>query len=147
MILRGERVTLRPQEPEDIAVLNAIVALPGVREIWGPEPEMDDQDAFTVIIDAEIAGWLGWYEETDEMYRRWPGHLPRPKFQDRGFGKEVLRLGAKWLIEERGHHRLIIDPAAGNERAIAAYESIGFKPVGVMRKYEWGPTARGTTGC
>ena len=33
MILRGERVTLRPQEPEDIAALNAIVALPGVREI------------------------------------------------------------------------------------------------------------------
>ena len=140
MILRGERVTLRPQEPEDIAALNAIVALPGVREIWGPEPEMDDQDAFTVIIDSEIAGWLGWYEETDEMYRH--GGLDiflAPKFQNRGFGKEVLRLGAKWLIEERGHHRLIIDPAASNERAIAAYESIGFKPVGVMRKYELGP--------
>ena len=62
-----------------------------------------------------------------------------PKFQDRGLGKEVLRLGAKWLIEERGHHRLIIDPAASNARAIAAYESIGFKPVGIMRRYELGP--------
>ena len=51
----------------------------------------------------------------------------------------MLRLGAKWLIEERRHHRLIIDPAASNARAIATYSAIGFKPVGVMRAYEMGP--------
>jgi len=140
MILRGERVTLRPQEPEDIAALNAIVALPGVREIWGPEPEMDDQDAFTVIIDSEIAGWLGWYEETDPDYRH--GGLDiflAPRFHGQGLGREALWLGANWLITEKGHHRIIIDPAAANERAIATYASIGFKPVGIMRAYERGP--------
>ena len=40
---------------------------------------------------------------------------------------------------DRGHHRLIIDPAVANERAIATYASLGFKPVGVMRRYERGP--------
>jgi aminoglycoside 6'-N-acetyltransferase len=138
--LRGERVILRPQVPEDIEPLNAILALPGVREIWGMEdPEVDDQDAWTIFVEGEIAGWLGWYEETDEMYRH--GGLDiflAPAFQDRGLGREVLRLGARWLIEERGHHRLIIDPAASNARAIATYLAIGFKPVGVMRLYERG---------
>jgi aminoglycoside 6'-N-acetyltransferase len=43
---------------------------------------------------------------------------------------------ARWLIEARGHHRLTIDPAAGNARAIRAYERVGFRPVGVMRRYE-----------
>jgi aminoglycoside 6'-N-acetyltransferase len=32
-----------------------------------------------------------------------------------------------------------IDPAAANTRAIAAYAKVGFRPVGVMRKYERGP--------
>jgi aminoglycoside 6'-N-acetyltransferase len=139
-VLRGPRVTLRPQVPEDIPVLNGIVRMPGVREIWGPDPEMDDQDAFTILVEDGIAGWLGWYEESDPMYRH--GGLDiflAPRFQDRGYGREALRLGAKWLIEERGHHRLIIDPAASNARAIATYGAIGFKPVGIMRRYELGP--------
>ena len=38
----------------------------------------------------------------------------------------------------RGHHRLTIDPAAHNARAIKAYSRVGFKPVGVMRQYERG---------
>jgi aminoglycoside 6'-N-acetyltransferase len=40
------------------------------------------------------------------------------------------------LIEERGHHRITIDPAVENAAAIRAYEKVGFKPVGVMRQYE-----------
>ena len=46
---------------------------------------------------------------------------------------------ARYLIEERGHHRLTIDPAADNAPAIRAYEKVGFRPVGVMRSYERGP--------
>jgi aminoglycoside 6'-N-acetyltransferase len=41
-----------------------------------------------------------------------------------------------WLADERGHHRFSIDPSARNERAIRAYEDVGFKRVGVMRRYE-----------
>ena len=55
-----------------------------------------------------------------------------------GHGSAALRMAARWLIEDCGHHRLIIDPAAANERAIAVYASIGFRPVGIMRGYERG---------
>jgi aminoglycoside 6'-N-acetyltransferase len=40
------------------------------------------------------------------------------------------------LIDDRGHHRLTIDPAAANERAIRCYEAVGFVRVGVMHQYE-----------
>jgi aminoglycoside 6'-N-acetyltransferase len=43
---------------------------------------------------------------------------------------------ANYLFDHRGHHRLVIDPAANNEAAIACYSTVGFKPVGVMRSYE-----------
>ena len=140
MILRGERVTLRPLVDADVEPLNAIIAQPGVREWWGTDPTVDDQDAFTIEVEGEIAGWLGWYEETMDDYRH--GGLDiflAPAFHQRGLGREALRLAARWLIEERGHHRIIIDPAAANARAIATYAAIGFKPVGVMRRYERSP--------
>jgi aminoglycoside 6'-N-acetyltransferase len=140
VILRGERVTLRPLVEADVEPLNAIIAQPGVREWWGTDPTVDDQDAFTIEVDGSIAGWLGWYEETMVDYRH--GGLDifvAPAFHGRGLGREALRVAARWLIEERGHHRIIIDPAAANARAIAAYEAIGFKPVGVMRRYERSP--------
>ena len=33
----------------------------------------------------------------------------------------------------------MIDPAADNVAAIRSYEKVGFRPVGVMRRYERGP--------
>lgn len=60
-------------------------------------------------------------------------------WQGQGFGPEAIRVLARHLLAVRGHHRLTIDPAADNTRAIKAYERVGFKPVGVMRQYERGP--------
>jgi len=137
--LRGEQLTLRPMSAADREVLNRLVVEPGVREWMGTDPELDEQDAFAIVVGDEVAGWLGWYEETDDDYRH--GGLDifvARAFQGRGLGPEALWLGARWLFEECGHHRLIIDPAAHNTRAIAVYESLGFKPVGVMRSYERG---------
>ena len=54
-------------------------------------------------------------------------------------GAEAIRVLARHLFEERGHHRLTIDPAADNAAAIRAYEKVGFRRVGVMRLYERGP--------
>jgi aminoglycoside 6'-N-acetyltransferase len=46
----------------------------------------------------------------------------------------------------RGHHRFTIDPAAENARAIRAYASAGFEPVGVLRSYWRGPDGRWRDG-
>ena len=35
-----------------------------------------------------------------------------------------------------GHHRITIDPSAGNARAIASYRKVGFRDIGIMRRYE-----------
>ena len=75
-------------------------------------------------------------EETDEEYRH-AGidlFLGAP-YHDRGLGTDAVRTMARHLIDDRGHHRLTIDPAAHNERAIRCYEKVGFKRVGVMREY------------
>ena len=76
------------------------------------------------------------YEETDEEFRH-AGidlFLGAP-YHGRGLGTDAVRTMARHLIDDRGHHRLTIDPAAHNERAIRCYEKVGFKRVGVMREY------------
>ena len=83
------------------------------------------------------------YEETDSMYRHAGIDISiRSPWQGKGLGPEAIRTLARFLIDERGHHRLTIDPAAHNTNAIKAYERVGFRPVGVMRKYERGPDGK-----
>ncbi len=91
-----------------------------------------DVDLAEMVTREQVAGLLN--EEVDLG-------LARPPFDEDAFGhrllhREALLVAARWLIEQRGHHRLIIDPAATNTRAIDTYASLGFKPVGVMRRYE-----------
>ena len=147
-ILRGERVTLRPIEARDVDRLAEILGEPEVVRWWGDEHpavgakellEATDEVGFVIEAGGEVVGSIQYYEETDSMYR----HAGMDIFlatahQNRGLGSETLRLLARYLFEERGHHRLIIDPAVANERAIRTYERVGFRPVGVMRRYERG---------
>src|SRR5207245_11762748 len=79
-------------------------------------------------------------EESAQMYEHAGIDLAlQSDWQSPGLGPAATLTPAKHLVTERGHHRLTIHPAAHNVRAIRAYEKVGFKPVGVMRKYERGP--------
>jgi aminoglycoside 6'-N-acetyltransferase len=149
--LRGERVTLRPLRPADREPLRAILAEPAVARWWGsgrPNDaidelfESDDVVALAIELQGELIGSIQYAEEDDPDYRHAgidifiaTGH------QGRGHGRDALRALARHLFDERGHHRLTVDPAAANERAIRTYRAVGFRPVGVMRAYE-----RGTDG-
>jgi aminoglycoside 6'-N-acetyltransferase len=144
-ILSTERLTLRPQREEDIEPLLAIVTGPSVREWWGTIGDLDHEreglrnegNAFTIEVDSAVAGWLAFEEEDDPDYRYASLDIAlAPGNQGRGLGPEALRAAIDWLVEERGHRRFTIDPALANERAIRAYEKVGFQRVGVMRKCE-----------
>ena len=118
---------------------------------WGqPRPDVDvaddwldaDPDTTVWIIDVEgeVAGSIQTAEEAEPDYRHASIDLfLGPAYQGRGLASDAIRTLARWLFEERGHHRLTIDPSAANERAIRTYGAVGFRPVGVMRRYERGP--------
>jgi aminoglycoside 6'-N-acetyltransferase len=149
VILRGPRLLLRPLRTQDVPRLLEIAAEPEVARWWGDVPEADltaraagegDAAGFAVELDGEVVGMIQAYEEPDPQYR----HAAIDIFLSstvtgRGLGREAVGLLASHLLDDRGHHRLTIDPAADNERAIRCYEAVGFRPVGVMRRYEMGP--------
>ena len=146
MVLRGPRVTLRPVTTEDVARLQAIRREPEVAAWWGALDEgeveecVGDETWFAIEVGGQVVGAIQYSEEEEPMYR----HAGIDLFlsasaQRQGLGTEAIRVLARHLIDERGHHRLTIDPAAANHAAIRAYEKVGFSRVGVMRSYERGP--------
>lgn len=145
-ILTGERVTLRQLTHDDLPRILEIVLQPGVREWWSgydmPRLRADTFEtpgvtSLAVELGSELIGLVMYSEETDPFYKSAGVDITLDADHlGQGLGTDSLRTVAQHLFEARGHHRLTIDPAVDNERAIAAYRKVGFRPVGVMRAYE-----------
>jgi aminoglycoside 6'-N-acetyltransferase len=140
-VLRGQRVTLRPVTVADRQRLDAILDEPEVAAWWRrcewERIVTSDTVTFAIEIDSEVAGMIQFDEEHDPDYRSASIDIfLTTSVQSRGLGREAVRTLARYLIEGRGHHRLTMDPAVDNERAIRSYASVGFRPVGVMHQYE-----------
>src|SRR5258708_29880377 len=147
--LAGRRVRLRRGRAGDTPRLRAILAEPSVWRWWGePDPvaviEEDLRGGGSSVllvaeVEGQVAGGIQYHEENDPMYRHAGIDIYlRSRFQGQGAGREAVALLAKYLFEQRGHHRITIDPAAANDQAIRSYTKVGFGPAGAMRQYERG---------
>ncbi len=149
-MLRGDRVWLRPCRPDDVDRLVAIFATPEVARWWvgygrerieaealhGDDP---NETVYVIEVAGDIAGIVQSYEEPEAEYRSAGIDIAvDPRWHGSGVAIDAIRTLARHLIDERGHHHLTIDPAAENARAIAAYEKVGFRPVGILRQNERG---------
>jgi aminoglycoside 6'-N-acetyltransferase len=139
----AQELVLRPLQPGDAAALLRILQTPEVARWWdAPDPGFpltDDPESvrLTIVVAGAVAGLVQYWEETDPKYRHAAVDVfLDPSLHDRGLGTEAVRRVVELLIDERGHHRITIDPAAANARAIRAYEKVGFRVVGTLRQYE-----------
>jgi aminoglycoside 6'-N-acetyltransferase len=143
-------LVLRPLAPGDEDELVRIHRTPAVARWWGlPDdgfPWGDEPGVTRLVIevDGAVAGMVQYDEEPDPKYRHAGVDLfLDPALHGRGLGTEAVRRVARLLVDERGHHRIVIDPAAANVAAIRAYEKAGFRRVGIMRSYERDADGRG----
>jgi aminoglycoside 6'-N-acetyltransferase len=136
-------VTLRPLVAGDEAELLRIHRTPEVRRWWDvpdegfPWSDEPETTRMAIEVDGAVAGMIQYHEELTPKYRHAGIDLfLDPALHGRGVGTEAVRQVVRHLFDERGHHRIVIDPAAANAAAIRSYEKVGFKPVGIMRRYE-----------
>jgi aminoglycoside 6'-N-acetyltransferase len=140
--LAGEHVVLRALTPADEPVLRAALHTPQVARWWQPradDPDVGDPDTprLAILVDGELVGLIQFLEEDEPDYRHAAIDLfVAPSHHGRGVGTDALRTLVRHLVEERGHHRIIIDPATDNVAAVRCYEKAGFRPVGVLHG-EW----------
>jgi aminoglycoside 6'-N-acetyltransferase len=148
--LRGPRSVLRPGSDDDALLLHRIRCEPTVAAWWGIADPVEtiaaelrgeaEETLFVVEVDGEVAGAIQYSEENEPD--NWHAGIDlylSERFQGRGLGSEAVAVLAAHLVDDRGHHRLTIDPSRDNVRAVRAYERVGFRPVGVMRRYERAP--------
>jgi aminoglycoside 6'-N-acetyltransferase len=137
-----EGLRLRPLAVEDGSELTRIRRTEEVRRWWA-SPEEDfpwdepGSTRWTIEVDGAVAGLIQFWEQSESRYR----HATIDVFLDpalcgRGLGTEAVRRMVRHLVDDRGHHRITIDPAVENAAAIRSYEKVGFRTVGVMRAYE-----------
>lgn len=141
LVLRG------PADGELETLAHALANDPESRPWFGHDPAViarwlseDGVGALVIEADGTPGGIITFEEEQDPDYHSAGIDIGLLSCcVGRGIGPRAVHLLARWLFCERGHHRITIDPAAANARAIRAYEKVGFRPVGVMRLYERGP--------
>jgi len=146
LVLHGDRVTLRPMVGTDLEPLAALFAVPEVAEWWPGEnlvrlaarvTDADEGVGLVIEVDDRLIGFIQYFEETDPDYRHASIDVTlHPDWCNRGLGTDAVRTLARHLFDDQGHHRLTIDPTVANARAIASYRKVGFRDVGVMRRYE-----------
>jgi aminoglycoside 6'-N-acetyltransferase len=143
--LRGNTVSLRPLRHEDVPRLLEIGREPEVSRWWtsvtadkliAKAEGRDDAVPLAVVFEGEVVGMIQYHEHDDPEYRSAGIDIfLTAAVHGRGLGTDAVRTLARWLVRERGHHRVTIDPAVENSGAVRAYEKAGFRPVGVMREY------------
>jgi aminoglycoside 6'-N-acetyltransferase len=142
-------VSLRPATADDVPALAKIRATPEVYRWWRGEADMSsevtadlsDPEATTLAVelDGNLVGAIQWSAESEPDYHHASIDIYLdPSVHGRGVGTDAVRTLARHLIADQGFHRLVIDPAADNAAAIRCYSKVGFRPVGIMRKYERG---------
>lgn len=140
--LEGEQVVLRRAAATDLAELLPIANTPEVRHWWGPQDDLGEQivraevPMYAILVGGAVTGMIQYYEEHDPQYRHAGMDLYlAPWVHGQGYGTDAVRTMARWLVTGGRHHRLIIDPDAENHAAIRCYTRVGFKPVGILRRY------------
>lgn len=99
----------------------------------------DEAQTFVVQHEGRVVGAIQWSAEDEPDYRHASIDIYLdPRVHGRGVGADAVRTLARYLLTDKGFHRLVIDPAAANAAAIRCYSKVGFRPVGIMRQYERG---------
>ena len=131
-------ITLRPLGPGDEETLLAILREPEVAR-WWPVPDYERDTGWIIEVGGKPSGWLEYHEEDYAWYPSVAFDIVlTSSLHGRGYGRRALRLAIDHFVA-KGHHRFTLDPNVENERAIRAYEGLGFERVGVMRAYERNP--------
>lgn len=115
--------------------------------IWAAAVEEDFAEqgvvAYVIELEDRLVGWIRWGAEDEPDYRHANMDIyVDPAVHGRGVCTDAVRTLARHLIVDHGHHRVVIDPAADNTAAIRCYTKVGFRPVGIMRRYERGNDRR-----
>lgn len=151
-MLRGERVTLRAIEREDLPRLHALgrnVELATLADgAWNPsslaKAERDfeqngsdpERSWFGIEADGQLIGSVGLHHKNRREGTAELGvGIYDPEYVGRGYGREAIGLLLEWAFVNQNWRRVWLQTGGSNERAIRAYQACGFVVEGRLREH------------
>lgn len=138
-------------EPLDVTHARRLRELhqePEVLRWWGPmEPffpfDEPESQRFAIVVDSEIAGLIQWGDDSyEEIRHAYVDIFLGEDFAGRGIGTQAMQRMVELLVDEHGYHRIAIDPAPENIRAVRCYEKVGFTHVGRLHRAYFEPWSK-----
>jgi aminoglycoside 6'-N-acetyltransferase len=148
-VLHGDGVRLRPLNEGDADDLLRMLSDREVAQWWEGYDRArvldeliaeGEGESFGIVVDdgaERLVGMIQYYEQDDPDYRHAGVDLfVDPSLHRGGVGRAAVVTLVRHLVDDLGHHRVIVDPSERNERSVAFFEALGFRKVGVLRQYE-----------
>jgi len=152
-VLSGERVVLRPFRPEDVEPLwrakldpvtwartSAAPLVPETLEehrLRYAEPNKDGAAQFAVDVDDELVGRALLFNVDNLARNAEVGLALLPEHQNRGYGRDVLRVLVDYGFRSRNLHRIHLQTLSSNIAGLKAYAAVGFVEEGRQREHAW----------
>lgn len=150
-LLTGEKIFLRATREEDLPVLARWWNTPeirlGNRALWVETPpehlhgqfaawsKNEGSGGFAYSIEAEghLVGHISTWGLAPPLLNAEIGIIIGSEFQNKGYGREAMRLAMALLFDEMNAHKITLRVYSFNARAIKLYESLGFRHEGTVR--------------
>lgn len=113
---------------------------PGVDHLFRSIVEYEERPIGYIqyyLLDGEGRRYYGLDENDEECAFGTDQFIGEPSFWNRGIGQHLMSSMLRYLVEQHQASRVVMDPQAWNERAIACYEKCDFRKIKLLPKHEW----------
>jgi RimJ/RimL family protein N-acetyltransferase len=155
-MLRGEKVTLRSVERDDLKTLHVFrndveVHVLADDDPWLPRPfesfvkffekrlESTEPEAwFAIDVDGKMIGDCGlWDFDVTARNANLGISIGERDYWGKGYGRDAVRVLVDYAFQHHNLVKVCLTTTADNGRAIRAYEAAGFEREGLLRRQAW----------
>jgi RimJ/RimL family protein N-acetyltransferase len=152
-VLQGRKVELRALERDDLRTMwgwfnDVEVELPAggdirptsfaqLEEQFEKELKEDPLIRFGITVNGALIGWCGLFDWDDALTLRMAIAIGSKGHWGQGYGRDAIGALLDYAFVHRNAHKVWLEVAADNERAIRSYKSCGFVQEGRIRENAW----------
>lgn len=153
-MLRGEKVTLRAIEREDLKTIHQLerdlelvlladgswqpIPLATIEKGFDKDIESEDRSWFIIEVDGKVIGTVGLHHRDRRVQTAALGiAIYDREYLGRGYGRDAINTLFTWAFQIQNYRRIWLETWATNGRAIRCYQALGFVEEGRLREHAY----------
>ena len=153
-MLRGEKVTLRAVEREDLKTIHQLerdlelvlladgnwqpIPLATIEKDFDKNVEDEDRSWFVIEADGKLIGTAGLHHRERRLGATAFGIAIYDRdYLGKGYGRDAISVLINWAFQIQNFRRIWLETWATNERALRCYQALGFVEEGRLREHAY----------